>query len=83
MEFISGDNGTKAFTVLGYGTQGERWTMYHLDGDNGFDVYHGQTEGSEIVFSDESGAERVRLVPGDGNTLTRVLGGRAIEFVRR
>ncbi len=83
MEFISGDNGTQAFTVLGYGTQVERWTMYHLDGGNGFDVYHGQTEGTEIVFSDESGAERVRLVPGDGNTLTRVLGGRAIEFVRR
>ncbi len=83
MEFITGDNGTNAFTVIGYETQAERWTMYHLDGGNGFDVYHGRAEGGGIVLFDESGAERVRLVPGDGDTLTRVVGGRAIEFVRR
>ena len=83
MEFITGDNGTDAFTVVGYDAQAERWTMYHLDGGNGFDVYHGNADGDAIVFFDESGAERVRLVPGDGDTLTRVLGGNPIEFVRR
>ena len=83
MEFITGDNGTNAFTVVGYDTQAERWTMYHLDGGDGFDVYHGNADGDAIVFFDESGAERVRLVPGDGDTLTRMLGGNAIEFVRR
>jgi len=83
MEFITGDNGTDAFTVVGYDAQAERWTMYHLDGGNGFDVYHGNADGDALVFFDESGAERVRLVPGDGDTLTRVLGGNPIEFVRR
>lgn len=83
MEFITGDNGTNAFTVVGYETRGERWTMYHLDGGNGFDVYHGRVESSEIVLFDESGAERVRLIPGDGETLTRVVSGTRIEFVRR
>jgi len=83
MEFIIGDNGTNAFTVVGYETRGQRWTMYHLDGGNGFDVYHGQVDGNAIAFSDEAGNEPVRLIPGDGNTLTRVVGERAIEFVRR
>ena len=57
--------------------------MYHLDGGNGFDVYHGQVEGGEIALYDEAGSERSRLVPGGGDTLTRVVGGRRIEFVRR
>ena len=83
MEFITGDNGTNAFTVVGYEAQGQRWTMYHLDGGNGFDVFHGQMNGNAIALSDEAGNERVRLIPGDENTLTRVVGGRAIEFVRR
>lgn len=83
MEFITGDNGTNAFTVVGYETRAQRWTMYHLDGGNGFDVYHGQPDGNAIAFSDEAGNEPVRLIPGDGNTLTRVIGGTAIEFVRR
>lgn len=83
MEFITGDNGTQAFTVLGYETQGQRWTMYHLDGGNGFDIYHGRAEGGEIVLMDDAGAEAVRLVPGDGNSITRVVGGREIRFSRR
>lgn len=61
----------------------EQWTMIHLDGGNGFDWFHGQTEEGSIVLADESGAERIRMVPGDGNTMTRVLGGNPITFVRR
>lgn len=83
MEFITGDNGTNAFTVVGYDAGAEQWTMYHLDGGNGFDEYHGQAEDGAIVFLNDAGAEVVRLVPGDGNTMTRMLGGNAIEFVRR
>ena len=83
MEFISGDNGTNAFTVVGFETGAEHWTMYHLDGGNGFDVYRGQAEGGEIALFDEAGVERSRLISGDGDTLTRVVGGNRIEFVRR
>jgi hypothetical protein len=83
MEFITGDNGTDAFTVVGYDGRMQHWMMYHLDGGDGFDRYHGQMDGDAIVFSDDGGTERARLVPGDGNSLTRVVGGRAIEFVRR
>lgn len=83
MEFISGDNGTNAFTVVGYETAAARWTMYHLDGGNGFDVYHGQAEGTALAFKDELGVEMSRLIPGDGNTLIRVVGGTEIPFVRR
>ena len=36
-----------------------------------------------FAFSDEVGNESVRLIPGDGDTLTRVVAGRVIEFVRR
>lgn len=83
MEFISSDGGTSAFTVIGYQTRARRWTMYHLDGGNGFDVYHGSADGAALVFGDSTGVERVRLVPGDGSHLTRILGGTAIGFVRR
>ena len=83
MEFIEGDNGTNAFTVIGYETSAQRWTMTHLDGGDGFDVYHGHLEEGALVFLDEAGTERSRLVPGDGDSLTRVVGGTEIPFVRR
>ena len=83
MEFIKGDNGTDAFTVIGYETQRQRWTMVHLDGGNGFDVYHGQVEDGALVFFDAAGVERSRLIPGDGDSLTRVVGGTEIPFIRR
>lgn len=83
MEFISGDNGTNAFTVIGYEAAGDRWTMYHLDGGDGFDVYHGEVSDGEIVLRDEDGVERSRLIPGTGDSLTRVVGGTPIEFERR
>ena len=83
MEFIKGDNGTDAFTVIGYETAAKRWTMTHLDGGNGFDVYHGQFEDGALVLRDASGTVRSRLIPGDGDSLTRVAGGTDIPFVRR
>jgi len=55
-----------------------------LEGGDGFDWFRGQLEEGSIVFVDEDGAERIRMVPGeDGNTMTRVLGGNPIDFVRR
>ncbi len=84
MEFITGDNGTNAFTVLGYETGAGRWTMYHLDGGDGFDVWHGQADGAQLALNDESGTEVVRLVPGaDADHITRIVGGREIRFERR
>lgn len=83
MEFIQGDNGTDAFTVVGYDARRGQWTMVHLDGGNGFDWFRGAAEETSIVLADDSGAERIRLVPGDGDTMTRVLGGNPINFVRR
>ena len=59
-----------------------RYGDRNLGGD-GFDEYHGQLEDGALVFRDDAGVERSRLIPGDGNSLTRVVGGTEIPFIRR